>query len=241
MRYAVAHPERVLPHLRRLARNALVGLRHRDHVGFYREVMRHNVADDADRAVGSASRRRWLALGSAQFDFLVANGLRHHHRMLEIGCGNLRGGWRFIDHLDIGHYTGVDISPDILIAAQRTLAEFDLQHKLPRLTPVRDLTLSWLPEAHFDIVHAHSVFSHCPLDVMEECLAHVGRVMASGAFFDFTYNATDSRSHQVLREDYYYQPEQLMDLASRHGFAAELRPDWTGNKQAKMRLRMVHR
>lgn len=237
LRYAVAHPDRVLPHLRRLARNLTVGLRYRDHVGFYREVMRRNIADDPDLAIGSASRRRWFALGEAQFEFLVANGLRHDHRMLEIGCGNLRGGWRFIDHLEAGNYTGVDISPDILIAAQRTLVEFELQDKLPRLTPVRDLTLSWLPEGHFDVVHAHSVFSHCPLDVIEECLANVGRVMAPEAFFDFTYNATGGQPHQVLREDYYYRPDQLIDLAGRYGFVAEQRQDWSGNAQSKLRLR----
>lgn len=75
------------------------------------------------------------------------------------------------------------------------------------------------------------------MDVIAECFAHVGRVMAPDAFFDFTYNATDSRPHQVLREDYYYQPEQLMDLAARHGFAVEPRDDWSGNAQAKVRLR----
>lgn len=236
VRYAAQHPERVLPHLRRLTRNLLVGLRHRDHVGFYRAVMHANVADDPDLAVGSASRDRWLALGGAQFDFLVANGLRRDHHLLEIGCGNLRGGWRFIRHLEAGHYAGIDISPDVLFAAQRTLVEFDLQDKVPQLTPVRDLTLSWLPDRRFDVVHAHSVFSHCPLDVIDQCFAHVGRVMAPDAFFDFTYNRTDGRPHQVLREDYYYRTGQLIELAARHGFDAEPLHDWAGNAQAKMRL-----
>jgi ubiquinone/menaquinone biosynthesis C-methylase UbiE len=237
VRYALDNPERVVPHLRRLARNAVVGLRNRDHVAFYREVMRRNVAADADLAVGSASRKRWFELGRAQFEFLLANGLEPTHRMLEIGCGNLRGGWRFIDHLEPGNYTGIDISPDVLFAAQRTVVEFGLQDKLPRLTPVRDLTLRWLPAGHFDVVHAHSVFSHCPVEVITECFANVGRLMTPKAFFDFTFNATDGRAHQVLREDYYYRPELLIQLAEAHGFEAELRTDWSGNAQAKMRLR----
>ena len=61
--------------------------------------------------------------------------------------------------------------------------------------------------------------------------------MAPGAFFDFTYNATAGREHQVLREDYHYRPDSLVVLASEHGFSAELRTDWTANKQAKMRLK----
>lgn len=227
----------MLPHVKRLARNVVIGVRNRDHVGFYREVMRHNVAADPDLAIGSGSRKRWMELGRNQFDFLTANGLDPTHLMLEIGCGNLRGGWRFIDYLGPGQYTGIDISPDVLFSAQHTLVEFDLQDKLPRLTPVRDLTLSWLPAAHFDVVHAHSVFSHCPMDVIAECFANVARVMAPKSFFDFTYNRTNDTPHQVLREDYYYRTEQLIELADDHDFDAEPRDDWSGNRQAKMRLR----
>jgi hypothetical protein len=62
--------------------------------------------------------------------------------------------------------------------------------------------------------------------------------MAPKAFLDFTYNATDGKPHQVLREDYYYRPERLVELAEAHGFEAELRDDWSGNRQAKMRLRV---
>ena len=72
VRYALAHPDRVVPHLRRLARNLVVGARKRDHVSFYREVMRRNVAANPDLAVGSASRKRWMELGRNQFEFLAA-------------------------------------------------------------------------------------------------------------------------------------------------------------------------
>jgi hypothetical protein len=82
------------------------------------------------------------------------------------------------------------------------------------------------------------VFSHCPITVIAECFANVGRVMAPKGFFDFTYNATDGRPHQVLREDYYYEPKRLLALAEAHGFEAEQRDDWSGNRQAKIRLRL---
>lgn len=117
-----------------------------------------------------------MELGADQFDYPVAAGLQPDHHLLEIGCGNLRAGWRFIDYLDVGHYTGVDISPDVLFAAQATLIDF---------------------------------------------------------------NAAKGGEHQVLREDYYYRPGDLTDLARRHGFTAEVRADWTANAQAKMRLRVA--
>ena len=180
IRYAARHPERIVPHARRLARDAVLRLKNRDHVSYYRAVMRSDAARSDEGAVGSHSHESWLKIGQLQFDYLVSHGLKPGMRMLEIGCGNLRAGRLFIEHLDAGDYYGIDISPDILLAAQRTLAEAGLQDKLPHLALVQDLKLEFLPAGYFDVVHAHSVFSHSPIAVIEECLAHIGRVMKPG-------------------------------------------------------------
>ncbi|GAA3441826.1 class I SAM-dependent methyltransferase [Planomonospora venezuelensis] len=238
IRYAVRHPGRIVPHLRRLARDTWIRLRTDDHVSYYRAVMKSDTARSPEAAVGSKSHARWLALGQMQFDYLVGHGLRPEHRMLEIGCGNLRAGRLFIDYLHGSGYYGLDISPDILVAAQHTLAEYGLREKLPHLTPVRDLRFAFLPDRHFDVVHAHSVFSHSPLHVIDECFAHVGRVMKPGGWFDFTFDRTEGREHQVLREDFYYRTETLLDLAARHGLAARFMDDWEKlpHKQSKIRI-----
>ena len=135
---------------------------------------------------GVSSRRGPLALGALQYEYLLGHGLTPADRMLEIGCGNLRAGWRFIDYLRPGHYHGIDISPDILLGAGRTVARQGLQDKLPHLSLVRDLTFDFLPAEHFSVVHAHSVFSHSPPEVVEECLRHVGRILRPSGFFDFS-------------------------------------------------------
>ncbi|GAA3378225.1 class I SAM-dependent methyltransferase [Streptomyces sannanensis] len=238
IRYAVRRPDRWVPHLRRLGRDWKLRLTTRDHVAYYRAVMKADAAKSPSRAVGSATPERWLALGQMQFDYLVRHGLTPDDRMLEIGCGNLRAGWRFIDHLDTGHYHGIDISPEILIAAGDTLAERGLQEKLPHLGLVRDLRLASLPAGHFTVVHAHSVFSHCPLAVIDECLSHIARVMAPGAFFDFTFNRTEGKQHHVLREDFYYRTDTLVELARSHGLTARLMEDWEQlpHKQSKIRV-----
>lgn len=240
LRYAARHPDRVSPHLRRLWRDWRLRVRTRgDHVAYYRAVMRADSSRSPERAVGSATHDRWLALGQMQFDYLLGHGLTPTDRMLEIGCGNLRAGRLFIGHLDVGHYHGLDISPEILLAAQDTLVRHHLQEKLPNLSLVRDLRLSHLPDAYFTVVHAHSVFSHSPLDVIDECLAHVGRVLAPGGFFDFTYNKTAGTEHQVLREDFYYRTHTLVALAEAHGLRAHAMPDWDElpHRQSKIRLR----
>jgi SAM-dependent methyltransferase len=236
--YALRHPTKVPPHLRRLTRDTWLRMRSADHVSYYRAVMKDDTARNPDAAVGSKSHDRWLALGQTQFDYLVKHGLRRSHRMLEIGCGNLRAGRLFIDYLDPGNYYGIDISPDILIAAEDTLVTHGLRDKLPHLTPVRDLRFAFLPDQHFDVVHAHSVFSHSPLPVIEECFAHVGRVMRPGGWFDFTFDRTEGKEHQVLREDFYYRTETLIALAAKHGLTAKFMDDWERlpHKQSKIRI-----
>src|SRR5918999_485207 len=238
VRYAASRPRQVPPYLRRLARDTWLRLKTRDHVSYYRAVMKSDAARSAEAAVGSATHDRWLALGKMQFDYLVSHGLTPADRMLEIGCGNLRAGWRFIDYLETGNYYGIDISPDILIAAQRTLSDHGLQAKLPHLTPVRDLTFEFLPDAAFTVVHAHSVFSHSPIEVIDECLAHVGRIMAPGGFFDFTFDRTEGTEHHVLREDFYYRTDTLVGLAERHGLTARFMDDWERlqHRQSKIRV-----
>jgi SAM-dependent methyltransferase len=242
LRYAIKHPGRIAPHLRRLLRDARLHLAARgDHVAYYRSVMADEVARNPEAAVGSRSHKRWLALGKMQFDYLVEHGLRPEHRMLEIGCGNLRAGWRFIDYLEAGHYCGVDISPDILFAAQQVLIERGLQAKLPMLTPVRDLTFAFLPAQHFDVIHAHSVFSHSPLPVIEECFAHIGRVLRPDGWFDFTFDRTEGREHHVLREDFYYRTETLVDLAGKYHLEAMFMSDWEARPHRQSKIRVTHK
>ncbi len=241
-KYAVRHPDRILPHLRRLARDVrLRWVARGDHVAYYRAVMADDAGRSPEAAVGSRRHERWLALGKVQFDYLVGHGLRAEHRLLEIGCGNLRAGWRFIEHLDAGNYYGVDISPDILFDAQRVVAERGLQAKLPVLTPVRDLKLAFLPPNHFDVVHAHSVFSHSPLSVIDECLAHVGRVMKPSGWFDFTFDRTEGAEHQVLHEDFYYRTETLLTLAERRGLHAQFMADWELLPHSQSKIRVTRR
>lgn len=158
-----------------------------------------------------------------QFDHPREPGLSPRHRLLDIGCGNLRAGRLLIDCLDAGHHYGIDISPDILIAAKRTVTERGLQSKLPYLTLTHDLTFDFLPDRHFDVVHAHSVFSHSPLEVVDECLANVARIVAPGGWFD---------------EDFHYRTETPVELAARHRLTARFMDDGElrGHGQSKIRV-----
>jgi SAM-dependent methyltransferase len=236
--YAIRHPTRIAGYAKRRGRDAWLQMKSADHVSYYRAVMRSDAARSRDGAVGSHTRESWLELGKLQFDYAVSHGLKPDMRMLEIGCGNLRAGRLFIEYLEPGNYYGIDISPDILLAALDTVAEEGIAAKLPHLTLVPDLKLQFLPDGAFDFVHAHSVFSHSPIEVIDECFAHIGRVMAADGFFDFTFDRTDGTEHHVLHEDFYYRTQTLIERAAKHGLDATFMDDWqsTGHDQSKIRI-----
>jgi hypothetical protein len=80
--------------------------------------------DDVDgiRIVVSRGEHRdvigglWDQLGQLQFDYMIREGLKPHHKLLDIGCGSLRGGIHFIRYLDAGNYIGTDPNMSLLDA-----------------------------------------------------------------------------------------------------------------------------
>ncbi|HVV77903.1 MAG TPA: class I SAM-dependent methyltransferase [Mycobacteriales bacterium] len=238
LRQASRYPQRAKWYLHRLRRDARLRLSHRDHLAYYGAVVDDLVVTGKATAVGDDLTARSRRVGKLQFDYLRQHGLEPHHRLLEIGCGNLRAGWRLIRYLEPGHYYGVDISQQVLFAAQQTVARRGLTDKLPYLLLVRDQTFTVLPDASFDVIHAHSVFSHAPLDVIEDCFAHVGRLMKPDGFFDFTFKRTEGKEYGKLREDFYFRKETLIDAADRHGLSAQFMDDWEalGHSQSKIRI-----
>ena len=237
--FAVRHPDQVLPYARRLATDAFLRARTRDHVSYYRAVMKSRASRSVYDAVGSSGHDEWVEFGQMQFDYLVKHGLMPADRVLEIGCGNLRAGRLLIGYLDKGSYYGIDISPDILFAAQKALADYGLQGKMAILTPVQDLTFSFLPDDYFTVVNANSVFTHCPLAIIDECLAHVGRIMVPGGIFDFTFYRAEDAEYDVYWEDFYYRTETFLELARKYGLDARLMDDWDDPWERQLKIRLT--
>src|ERR1039457_7236219 len=239
--FALRNPGRVLPYARRRSRDALIRMKASDHISCYRAGMQAETARNPEAAIGSLTHDSWLKVVQLQCDYLLGHGLQPGDRMLEIGCGDLRAGRLFIGYLNPGNYYGIDISPDILLAAQQTIARDDLQARLPHLELVDDLKFRFLPAEQFTVVHAHSVFSHSPIEVIDECLAHVGRVMRPEGVFDFTFCRTEGVEHQVLREDFYYRAETLIALADKNGLNAEFMDDGEEPPQKQWKIRVPRR
>lgn len=77
-----------------------------DHLARYARHTDRRVELDPKAAIGGM----WEEIGQLQIDFLKSEGLLPAHRLLDIGCGTLRGGRHFIGYLDAGRYTGTELS-----------------------------------------------------------------------------------------------------------------------------------
>nr|NIP51912.1 class I SAM-dependent methyltransferase [Phycisphaerae bacterium]NIR67012.1 class I SAM-dependent methyltransferase [candidate division Zixibacteria bacterium]NIT60906.1 class I SAM-dependent methyltransferase [Fodinibius sp.]NIW48951.1 hypothetical protein [Gammaproteobacteria bacterium]NIS48433.1 class I SAM-dependent methyltransferase [candidate division Zixibacteria bacterium] len=55
-------------------------------------------------------------VGAQQFCVMVKMGMRDTHKMLDFGCGSLRGGRFFIPYLLPGNYHGVEPNKELLYA-----------------------------------------------------------------------------------------------------------------------------
>ena len=175
-----------------------------------------------DRNPHAAVGGKWEEIGQLQFDFLVAKGLKPHHTLLDIGCGTLRGGRHFIRYLDVGKYTGIDISEKALAYANNLVEEERLSEKHPRLLLNREKKLLFTDFAGetFDYLLAQSVFTHLMPEHIEECFQNIQRIMHTGSLFFFTFRHARSYKRMELKA-FGYPIEFFHDLSQHCGYLVE--------------------
>lgn len=171
------------------------------------------VARDPHEAVGGM----WEEIGQLQLDFLLGMGLRHADRLLDIGCGTLRGGRHFIRYLSQGGYTGIDISEEAIAYADSLVEMEGLAAKRPRLlvSRNRDLKFEEFAGETFDVLLAQSVFTHLPPEHIEECFQHVSSIMHPASTFYFTYTEAPEFT-QTRVEGFRYPRTFFQHLADRY-------------------------
>jgi SAM-dependent methyltransferase len=138
---------------------------------------------------GASNRHGWV--GDAkyaamkrefQISFLKTFGLKSGHRLMDYGCGSLRGGIPIIQYLERGHYYGVEVRPQVLQEAQKELAEQGLENKEPVLMLFREAPEK-LQNMTFDCIWAFNVLIHLHDDVLSESLRLIAAHLSDGIFY----------------------------------------------------------
>lgn len=171
----------------------------------------------------------WEEMGQWQLNLLRREGLKPDHYLLDVGCGSLRGGVKFIDYLDPHHYFGLDVHDELLDAGyEGELAPLGLTEKLDRdaliATETFDVSAFSRP---FDYAIAQSVFTHISLNQIRRCLIQLSNIMRDGGVFYATYFSVSDpvtalqsveRGHGITtsldQNPYHYTFDDMVSMAA---------------------------
>ena len=117
----------------------------------------------------------WKELQAYQLAATRAFGLRPSHRLLDLGCGALQGGVKFIAYLDAGRYVGVDCRSSAIEAGWEEIRRHGLDERRPRLLVTESFGDRELGDAQFDFIWASQILYYFDEPKMHELMAMVSR------------------------------------------------------------------
>ena len=175
------------------------------------------VEENPQQAIGGM----WEEIGQLQFEYLVRNGLKPAHTLLDIGCGTLRGGRHFIRYMNESNYYGIDISEKALKYARKLIDSEALLKKHPTLllNSKKNLKFEEFQKIEFDYILAQSVFTHLPKDMIIECINNIANIMHKDTMFFFTFHKSDY-CHRSKFKEFHYPFSFIQKLAKENGFVA---------------------
>ena len=143
----------------------------------------------------------WNEIGQLQFDFMISRGLTPESKLLDVGCGALRGGVHFVRHLDDGNYYGIDINKSLLEAGHQELREAGLAGRRVHLQRTEQFDASGFG-VQFDFGISVSLITHLHANQIIYCFLQMRRVMHEHSSFYFSYFEVP----ELLLSDAYIQP-----------------------------------
>lgn len=142
-------------------------------------------------------------VSALQFNLLTLLGLREHHRLLDLGCGSLRGGRLFIPYLQAERYFGIE--PNEWLVEEGIAHEVGkelIALKQPRFAHNDDFNLDVFGnDACFDFILAQSIFSHAGSSQIRHCLVSSRKVLSSSGLLVATFG---ERSEDQAVDEWVY-------------------------------------
>lgn len=119
-------------------------------------------------------------VGRLQLEVLIHEGLTFDSKVLDVGCGALRGGYWLIHFLDRGCYFGIEPYEEMLEVGLRHILEPGVRAaKEPRFDENRDFDFTVFG-TRFDFVLARSIWTHASMSEVERTLDAFRAVAAPG-------------------------------------------------------------
>lgn len=142
----------------------------------------------------------WEEMGRLQLDFLIKQGLKPEHKLLDIGCGCLRGGLHFLKFLDAGKYHGLDINKSLIEAGRAEVQEAGLDQKKPHLIVDESFSIDRF-ETKFDFMVSVSLFTHLSFNTIVRCLTRAREnLLPHGVYYSSFFQAPYPASLEPIRQ-----------------------------------------
>lgn len=171
----------------------------------------------------------WDHMGRLQFDFMLAQGLQPNHCMLDVACGALRGGVRFIRYLDKGNYLGIDREQALIdIGIAKELGHDLFQRKQPEF--VVSSAFEFHRFSHVpDLSLAQSLFSHLNSTDIALCLNRLREFVKPGHIFFATFFEGESKGNAARSsslDHFEHTASEMKELGSNNGWEPKYLGDW---------------
>lgn len=140
--------------------------------------------------MGDRHHRSWVGppewydrIGALQFVVLILLGMREYHRLLDIGCGSLRGGRLSMMYLNEGNYYGIEPEQWVLNdGVAYEVSDGLVALKKPTFSHASDFAAGEFGVT-FDFVLGSGLFMHAAASQIRQCFRNVADVLAPEGLF----------------------------------------------------------
>ncbi len=159
---------------------------------------------------------KWEEIGQFQFDFMVSQGLKPNHILMDIGCGAGRGGIKYVNYLDSGNYLGLDKEQTLIdIARNKVMGPELVASKRPEFVRSDDFGFSAFTKKP-DYAISVSLFTHLSGADISTCLKNLRDFVEPGfiyytSFFEGTQQRHKNKSHSLAHVE--HTKEEMIDYA----------------------------
>ena len=190
------------------------------------------------RAFVGGNGEFWEKIANLQYSFMISQGLKPNHVLLDVACGSLRAGRLFIDYLSQGNYLGLDKEIDLIIhGVAEELGIKSFSDKQPSFV-VSDNFEFYKFSKQPDFIIAQSLFTHLTPAGIYSCLKSLREFVTGSPTLYVTFFEVQSTQTNPLESDaldcFYYTKDQMKMLTELSGWRMQYLGDWGHPRDQKI-------